>query len=60
MKDCLIFFIWKINVFRELTNSQVELSGSGKVRIIEMQNIIHILSENIYGLFLGKGFFCNL
>lgn len=53
------FFIWKINVFNELTNSEVELSGSGKVRIIEMQNIIHILSENIYGLFLGKGFFAT-
>lgn len=53
------FLLWKINIFNELTNSDIELSGSGKVRIIEMQNILYIFSENIYQLFFGKGFFAT-
>lgn len=53
------FLLWKINIFNELISSDVELSGSGKVRIIEMQNILHIFSESIHNLLFGKGFFAT-
>ena len=52
----LNFFIWKLNVFQEFFNENVETSGSGKVRFIELTNIFELLSRNIYELFFGRGF----
>jgi len=53
------FLLWKLNVFDEVFNTSTEMSGSGKVRQYELQNIIYILSQNIYDIFFGKGFFAT-
>ncbi|WP_103866240.1 hypothetical protein [Aquimarina sp. I32.4] len=50
------FFIWKLNVFSELFNEKVDTSGSGKVRYLELSNVVTGLSQSLYETLFGKGF----
>ena len=53
------FLLWKLNVFDALFSSSGEMSGSGKVRTLELQNIWYILSQSLYEFLFGKGFFAT-
>jgi hypothetical protein len=53
------FLLWKLNVFDALFSSSGEMSGSGKIRGLELQNIWYVLSNDIYNVFFGKGFFAT-
>lgn len=48
------FFIWKTNVFRFFYDDY-EMSGSGKIRFIEYNNVIHEISQKTLTFFFGKG-----
>ena len=53
------FLLWKLNVFDALFSSSGEMSGSGKVRTLELQNVWYILSQSLYEFLFGKGFFAT-
>ena len=50
------FFIWKFNVFQEFFNDNVAISGSGKVRYLELANVFELINNSSYELFFGRGF----
>lgn len=50
------FFVWKLEVFDELFDDSIKLSGSGQVRATELYNIYKGLSESYYELLFGRGF----
>jgi len=53
------FLLWKLNVFDAIFSSDGEMSGSGKIRTLELANVWYILSQNTYDVFFGKGFFAT-
>ena len=50
------FFMWKFNVFQEFFNDDVAISGSGKVRFLELANVFELINDTFYELFFGRGF----
>lgn len=53
------FLLWKLNVFDAILSSSGEMSGSGKIRALELQNVWFVLSQNFHELFFGRGFFAT-
>ena len=46
--------MWKMNITKIFSNDY-EMSGSGKVRVIEMDNVLFEISQNILNFLFGKG-----